>query len=345
MKAAVLVGPGRIEVRDWPKPAIADKSDVLLRVQMVGICGSDLHYFSQERVGDTVMHYPVVLGHECAAVVEETGPAVRRLKRGDRVVVEPAVSCGACDQCRSGRPNTCRKLSFLGHPKERSGALAEFVVMPGENCTILPRGMSFTQAALVEPLSIALHAVNLAGAMKGRTVGILGSGPIGLSVGLVALGAGAAATYMTDKVAWRVRAAAHEAGARWAGNPLETDVIREILGRAPEGLDLAFECCGQQEAVDQAVELLKPGGTLVLVGIPLEERLSFNITRLRRREIRVQNVRRQNRCVVPALRMIADGRVKVDFMATHTFRLEEAQAAFDTALNYRDGVIKTLLAP
>jgi L-iditol 2-dehydrogenase len=345
MKAAVLTGPGRIEVRDRPKPEIKDKTDVFLKVRAVGICGSDLHYFHEERVGDTVMTYPVVLGHECAAVVEETGRDVKRVKPGDRVAVEPAVSCGVCDQCRAGRPNTCRALSFLGHPKERSGALAEFVVMPEESCFPLPETMTFAQATLAEPLSIALHAVALAGGLKGRTAAVLGSGPIGLCAGLLALGEGAAATYMTDKVAARVRAADREAGARWAGNPLEADVVREILDRAPGGLDVVFECCGKQEALDQAVELLKPGGTLVLVGIPLESRVSFDINRLRRRELRLQNVRRQNRCVAPALRMIADGRIKVDFLATHTFPLKDTQKAFDTAFHYRDGVLKALVTP
>jgi len=345
MKAAVLVGPGRIEVQDRPEPTLKNASDVLLRVKTAGICGSDLHYFSEERVGDTVMRYPVVLGHECAAVVEETGPSVRGLRPGDRVAVEPAVSCGACDQCLSGRPNTCRRLEFLGHPKERSGALAELVVMPEENCYVLPRDMTFTRATLAEPLSISLHAVNLAGDLAGRAIGVLGSGPIGLGVGLIALRAGAAATYMTDKVASRVRAASREAGARWVGNALETDIVRDVLERAPEGLDVVFECCGKQEALDQAVDLLKPGGTLVLVGIPLEERVSFNISRLRRREVRLQNVRRQNRCVEPALRMISEGAVQVDFMATHTFPLAEVQVAFDTALHYRDGVIKALVTP
>jgi L-iditol 2-dehydrogenase len=340
-----LTGPGKIEVRDWPKPAIKDKSDVLLRVKTVGICGSDLHYFSEERVGDTIMHYPVVLGHECAAVVEETGRGVKHLKPGDRVAVEPAVSCGSCDQCRAGRPNTCRALSFLGHPKERSGALAEYVVMPGENCYPISSRMTFAQATLAEPLSIGLHAANLAGNLKGKTLAILGSGPIGLSVGLITLGEGAAAVYMTDKVEARVRVAAREAGAAWAGNPLEVDIVKEILDRAPGGLDVVFECCGQQEALDQAVELLKPGGTLLLVGIPLEGRISFDINRLRRRELRLQNVRRQNQCVGPALRMIEDGRIRVDFMATHTFPLEKAQKAFDTALHYRDGIIKALVTP
>ena len=223
--------------------------------------------------------------------------------------------------------------------------MAEFVVMPEESCLPLPKTLSFAQATLAEPLSIALHAVNLAGKLRGRTVAVLGSGPIGLCVGLVALGEGAAGTYMTDKVPSRIRAAGRETGARWTGNPLETDIVLEILEHEPAGLDLVFECCGKQEALDQAVDLLKPGGTLVLVGIPLEDRVSFNINRLRRRELRLQNVRRQNRCLGPALEMIAGGRINVDFMATHTFPLEEAQKAFDTAFHYRDGVIKTLVTP
>jgi L-iditol 2-dehydrogenase len=345
MKAAVLTGPGTIDVRDWPQPEIKAEDDVLLRVQTVGVCGSDLHYFGEERVGDTVMRYPVVLGHECAAVVEATGGGVKRLKAGDRVAVEPAVSCGACDQCRAGRLNTCRAISFLGHPRERSGAMAELIVMPEENCLSLSDSLTFTRATLAEPLSIALHAVNLAGGLADRTVAILGSGPIGLGVGLAARGAGAAALFMTDKVKDRVRAAARETGARWTGNPLETDVVGDILELAPGGLDVVFECCGKQAALDQAVDLLKPGGALLLVGIPLERRVSFDISRLRRREIRLQNVRRQNRCLAPALAMIEDGRIDVDFMATHTFPLAEAQAAFDTALNYRDGVIKALVTP
>ncbi len=345
MNAAVLTGPGRIEVRNRPKPVLKDDADVLLRVKTVGICGSDLHYFSEEVVGDTVMKYPIVLGHECAAVVEETGQAVKRLAPGDRVAVEPAISCGACDQCLAGRPNTCRKLSFLGHPKERQpGALAEFIVMPQEACYRMPEGMTFAQAALAEPLSIALHAVNLAGEMAGDAVAILGSGPIGLSIGLVVRKAGPAALFMTDKIEARLEAAGREVKAEWTGNPLRRDVVADILDREPGGLDLVFECCGKQEALDQAVELLKPGGTLMLVGIPLERRVSFDISRLRRKELQLQNVRRQNQCMGPALRLIEEGAVNLDFMATHTFPLARTQQAFDTALNYRDGVIKALVS-
>lgn len=343
MKAAVLVGPGKIDIRDWPQPEIKAPADVLVRVKLVGICGSDLHYFSEEVVGDTVMKYPVVLGHECAGVVEAVGAKVERVKPGDRVAVEPAISCGLCDQCEAGRPNTCRKISFLGHPKERPGALAEFIVMPEENLYPMKPEMTFAQATLAEPLSIALHAVNMAGEVKGKTVAILGSGPIGLCVGIAVRRAGAAEVYMTDKIDGRVRTAAQEAGAGWTGNPLRQDVVADVLDREPGGLDVVFECCGKQEAIDQAVDILKPGGTLALVGIPLERRVSFDISRLRRRELRIQNVRRQNECVGKALRMIEDGGVSVDFLATHTFGLDEAQKAFDTALNYRDGVLKALI--
>jgi L-iditol 2-dehydrogenase len=343
MKAAVLLGPGRVDIRDRPKPEVKGKTDVLVRVATVGICGSDLHYFSEEVIGDTVMKYHVVLGHECAGVVEDTGRGVTRVQAGDRVAVEPAISCGACDQCRAGRPNTCRTIEFLGHPKERPGALAEFIVMPEENCLPIPNGMTFTQATLAEPLSIAVHAVDLAGGVEGRTAAVLGSGPIGMCVGLALGNRGAAPPFVTDKVEDRLEAAARRSGAGWTGNPLRLDVVRDILEREPHGLDFVFECCGKQEALDQAVELLKPGGTLMLVGIPLEQRVSFNISRLRRREIRLQNVRRQNRCMEKALEMIGGRAVDIDFLATHTFPLEETQRAFDTALHYRDGVLKALV--
>lgn len=345
MKAAILVSRRTIRIEERPKPAISSEREVLLRVETVGLCGSDLHYFGEERVGDTVMDYPVILGHECAGVVEETGGRVEKVKEGDRVAVEPAVSCGACDQCTSGRRNTCREISFLGHKDERSGALAEFLVMPEECCYPIPDDMTFVEATLAEPFSIGLHAKNLAGSITGRTVAVLGSGPIGMSVGLAVLQAGAASLYMTDKIDARLKAAVEHVGAEWTGNPLRSDIVADIMARIPEGLDLVFECCGQQEALDQAVEILKPGGSLLMVGIPVESRVSFRISRLRRKEIRLQNVRRQNHCVGPALDLIDKGSVNVDFLATHTFPLEAAQQAFDTAANYEDGVIKALVQP
>jgi threonine dehydrogenase-like Zn-dependent dehydrogenase len=150
--------------------------------------------------------------------------------------------------------------------------------------------------------------------------------------------------FMTDKVESRVRAAG-TAGADWAGNPDREDVVAELLGRESLGLDIVFECCGDQSALDQAVALLKPGGTLVVVGIPLEPRVSFDSSKMRRREIRVQNVRRQNKCLEKAVGMIHTGRVKPDFLATHFFKLEEVGAAYETAAERRDGVLKAIVQP
>ncbi len=343
MKAAFLTARKTMEVREVPKPSISADTDVLIAIKYVGVCGSDLHSFGEERVGSDVMEYPVVMGHECSGVVEAVGRLVTRVKPGDQVAIEPAVSCGRCDQCLAGRRNTCRKVSFMGHRHERSGALSEFVVMPEENCFPLGPGLDLVRAVLAEPFSIGLHAVHQSGQVEGKTMAVLGAGPIGLSVALAAKDAGVSKLFMTEIMEARRKAAAAQAGADWTGDPHTTDIVRDILGREQGGLDVVIDCTGEQEALDQAVELLKPGGTLVLVGIPIARRVSFDIGRMRRRELRLQNVRRQNMCMGPALEMIASGRVNVDFMPTHRFPLERAGEAFETALERRDGVVKALV--
>jgi len=344
MKAAFLTGVRSIEVREVEAPRIAKDDDVLVRGKAVGVCGSDLHYYLSDSVGGDTVKYPFIPGHECAGIVEAVGKAVTRVKPGDAVVVEPAVSCGVCDQCLSGRPHTCRKLLFLGHYGELTGGMAELALAPERNCVPLPAKMTVVQGALAEPLSIAVYAAGLAGSVRGKAAAVLGTGPIGLCLAMTLKAEGAAAVYATEIVETR-RAAASTAGAGWTGNPDREDVVAAIQARESLGLDLVFECCGEQSALDQAVELLKPGGTLVVVGIPLDERVSFESGKLRRREIRVQSVRRQNRSLEKAVAMIHTGRVKVDFLATHFFKLDEAREAYETAAARRDGVIKAFVTP
>ncbi|RPI97540.1 MAG: hypothetical protein EHM31_13350, partial [Candidatus Aminicenantes bacterium] len=148
MRAAFLTGVRTIEIREAPTPKPVREDDVLVRSKAVGVCGSDLHYYLSGCVGSDTVSYPFIPGHECAGVVEEVGRAVTRVKPGDAVVVEPAVSCGACDQCRTGRPHTCRKLLFLGHSGELTGGMAEYVLAPERNCVPLPGKMTFVQGAL-----------------------------------------------------------------------------------------------------------------------------------------------------------------------------------------------------
>ncbi len=342
MKNAYLTKPGKITIREVAKPEIISDTDVLLKIMAVGICGSDIHYFLNGRIGDQVIDYPFTPGHECAAIVEKTGPKVTRLKPGDRVAVDPAVSCGRCDQCLRDRPHTCRKLRFLGCPNQLEGCLSEYIVIPEQNCYPFDKSMTFTQGVLVEPLSIAVYAVNHLQDIKADKIGILGTGPIGLSVLLAAQKADIPAIYITDKIQSRIEAALN-AGAIWGGNPDESDIVGVIQNQT-SGLDVVFECCGDQAALDQAIELLNPGGKLLILGIPEIDRISFNISRLRHKEISIQNIRRQNQCFQTAINMINNESVEVDFMTTHIFPLDKAQNAFELASSYEDGVIKAIIS-
>jgi len=201
MKTIVLTGIRKIETVEQPAPVLQHPTDVLLKIIRVGICGSDLHYYTQGRIGDQIVNFPYSIGHECSAIVADTGRQVTRFKPGDLVVVDPSVSCGTCDQCRLGHYHTCRKVRFLGCPGQMEGCLGEFLVMP-EDCCYSAKGLSADQAALVEPLTIGYYAVQLCGDLKGKKIGILGSGPIGLSVILAARVAGASAIYVTDRPGW-----------------------------------------------------------------------------------------------------------------------------------------------
>jgi L-iditol 2-dehydrogenase len=337
-----LTGVRQMEARTVADPRIRRPEDVLLRIRAVGVCGSDVHYYTQGRIGSQVVSYPFAVGHEAAGVVEAVGPAVRHVKPGDRVAIDPPVSCHACDQCRAGRHHTCRKLKYLGCPGQLEGCLGELLVMPEECCFPIPASMSFAKAALIEPLSIGVYAVRQSIPMQGAKVGILGAGPIGVSVMLPALAAGATAVYVTDPIAAR-RELVLRHGACWAGDPTSVDVVKEISSREPLLLDVVFECCGQQSALDQGLALLKPGGKLMIIGIPEFERYSFDAETGRRRELCLQHVRRQNACVQPALDLVVGGKVDPSFMITHTFPLARAKEAFDLVAGYADGVLKAMV--
>jgi L-iditol 2-dehydrogenase len=342
MRAVALTGIRQMEVIDVPAPSIEKDDDVLLKVGMVGVCGSDVHYYETGRIGSEVVEYPFIMGHECAAKVEAVGGAVTRVRAADRVAVEPAIVCHNCDQCEQGRENTCRNLKFLGCPGQVEGCLCEYIVMPEDCCFPIGDKITFAQAVLCEPLAIAVYAVKQACLRKGSDIAILGAGPIGLSCLVTAKAENARTCYVTEKVKERVEVAA-KSGATWVGNPNKEDIVKEILERQPAGIDVVFECAGQQDTIDQAVELLKPGGKLMLIGIPRTEKISFIIDNMRRKEITLVNVRRQNQCTETAINLIASGKVSVDFMATHRFEIEQTQDAFDMVAGYHDGVVKALI--
>lgn len=338
-----LTGIRQMELKEVPMPAIRNDHDVLIRMKVVGVCGSDIHYFTTGRIGSQVVRFPFPVGHEAAGEVAEVGSAVTRVKPGDRIAIDPAMPCFACDQCLAGRPHTCRNLKFLGTPGQADGCLSEFITMPETSCFPLPESMSLDQAAISEPLAIGVYAVKLSGMdLKGATIGILGHGPIGMSVLLAAKHAGAARVFVTDKIDSRL-ALAKASGAFWTGNPDSQDVVNSIRELEPPLLDVVFECCGKQEAADQAIDLLKPGGKLMIIGIPEFGRWSFPVDKLRHKEIAIQNVRRQNHSVEETLDLLAGKAIDVDSMVTHRFPLERTWEAFELVAGYRDGVMKAMI--
>lgn len=343
MKAAVLTGLSQMELQEVPDPGIQKETDVLLKIEKVGICGSDVHYYETGRIGEQIVEYPFIVGHECSATVKAIGSSVTRVKVGDEIVVEPAAPCHNCRQCAQGRENTCYNIRFLGTPKQGNGCLSEYLVMPEECCFPTNGEINLEQAALCEPLSIGFYAVKRAGLPDNADVAILGAGPIGLSCLLNIIAANSRVCYVTDKIDERVEGA-KKGGADWAGNPDKQDIVKEILQQQPFGLDVVFECCGQQEAIDQAIEMLEPGGKLVLIGSPRTERISFNISRIRRKEIAIINIRRQNECVQPVIDLVTSGKINADFMITHRFSFEQTKQAFDLVAGYKDGVIKAMIS-
>jgi L-iditol 2-dehydrogenase len=342
MKAALLTGIRRMELTDVPEPSIEKETDVLLKIEKVGICGSDVHYYETGRIGSQVVEYPFIIGHECAATVKAVGRAVTRLKAGDEIVVDPAAPCYACDQCKAGRENTCRELRFLGTPGQGNGCLCEYIVMPEKSCFPTNGTITLEQGVLCEPFAIGIYAVKQAQMPKKARVAILGSGPIGLSCMAAAQIEAAKAIYMTDRIEERMEVA-RKAGAVWVGNPDKGDIVKGVGEREPLGVDTVYECAGEQSTLDEAVELLKPGGKLVFIGAPRFERVSFVIDEIRRREITIVNIRRQNDCTQRAIDLIASSQVNLDFMITHRFKLEQAQDAFEMVAEYRDGVVKALI--
>ena len=342
MKAAVLTALRQMEFRDVEQPRIQQDTDVLLKVERVGVCGSDVHYYETGRIGRQIVEYPFIIGHECSATVKAIGSLVTRVKVGDQVAVDPAVACHKCEQCRMGRENTCGDLRFLGCPGQGGGCLCEYIVMPEECCFPTKGEITLEQAALCEPLSIAVYAVKRARIPEGASIGILGAGPIGLSVLSAAKAEKVQKIYLTEKIDARLEAA-HGVGVSWAGNPDRVDIVQDIVGAEPLGLDVVIECCGQQDALDQAFEILKPGGRLVIIGTARKERIAFDIDTFKRKELSINYIRRQNHCVQATLGLIQSGEVNVDFMMTHHYPLEETQKAFDLVAGYRDGVIKAMI--
>lgn len=342
MKAMLLTGIRKMEMHEIPTPDLIHDTDVFIKMKTVGVCGSDIHYYTQGRIGSQVVQYPFTVGHEGSGIVEKVGKYVKQVKPGDRIAIEPAMPCFVCDQCRMGRHNTCRNLKFLGCPGQAAGCLSEYIVMPETSCLKLPGDVSYEQAAIAEPLSIGIYSVKQADDLTGKDICIFGYGPIGMSVHLSSLVHNPRKIVVTDKIKRRIEKSM-EAGASFSANPLTDDVVKKINSEIPDGFDVVFECCGQQEAIDNAIDLLKPGGKLILVGIPEFKYWQVRTDIIRRKELTIINIRRQNHCAEIAVESIGNKTIDVSKMTTHRFGFEKTKTAFDLVEGYQDGVMKAMI--
>lgn len=343
MKKILLTGLRNMEMKNVPEPLLVKGDEVKIKLASIGVCGSDIHYYSEGKIGSQVVEYPFAVGHECSGIVEEVGADVKNVKVGDLVVVDPAVHCGKCDQCLSGRPHTCRNNKFLGCPGQLEGCLSEYIVMPDFTCFPVTGKMNPVQAALIEPLSIGVYSVKLAEIKNTITsVAIFGAGPIGLSILFKLLADGITNVGMIEPLDYRLKKAA-AIGTKYQINPEKEDVESKVVEQEELLLDVVFDASGEQDAIDNALKILKPGGKLVLVGIPPSAQYTFDMDLMRRKELTVINVRRQNHCVEEAIELVISGKIDVEKMVTHHFSLDETAKAFEIVEGYKDNAVKAMI--
>lgn len=340
MKAAWLTARGRIEIRETPVPE-PGPGEVLVRLTHTGVCGSDVHYFREGRIGDMLVEYPFIIGHETAGRVETTGPGVTGFQPGDRVAVEPAANCGDCPVCRAGRPNLCPAVRFLGTPPVH-GAFREYLAMPAECLYPLPAAVSNEVGALCEPLAVGFYALALARPEPVSAMAVFGCGPIGLSIIMSARAAGAGPIFAVEPLAPR-RRLARRSGATAVFDPQRADPAAAILeATGGAGVPLVFEATGQAAALPPAIETAAIAGKVMLVGIPGTD-WSFPPSGARRKELILHNVRRSAFVTGQVIELVATGRIKPAPMTTHRFPLEKVAAALELAGDYRDGVVKAMV--
>jgi len=319
MKAVRLHAHGELRTHDEPQPApVAGKA--LVRVKAVGVCGSDLHWFAEGEIGDAKLEHPLVLGHEFAGETED----------GRRVAVDPAIPCGHCEFCEHGHPNLCENIIFAGYG-ETDGALCEYVSYPPHCLFPLPDSLSFADGAMLEPLGVAIHAVDLGKLHAGMSIGVFGCGPIGLLIVQLARLSGASNIIATDILPHRVEAAksfgADHALLAEAGHELD-EIRAATKGR---GVDVAFEAAGEQNALDDAFAAIVPSGKVILVGIPSVDQTFFTASIARRKGLTIKLVRRMKHTYPRAIELVSKGLVDVRSLVTHRFPLEEAAEAFAVA--------------
>jgi len=338
---AILVVPGTMEIMDAPVPTPKD-DEVLIKVNYVGICGSDVHGFEcGPFIPPKDPNQKIGLGHECAGTVEAVGSKVTKFKPGDKVIIEPGVPCGKCQYCLEGHYNICPDVDFMATQPNYRGALTNYLCHPESFTYKLPEGMTLMEGALVEPAAVGMHAASKAGATLGKKIVILGAGCIGLMTLQACKSLGATDIVVVDVLPKRLELA-KKLGAAEVVNGMEEDTVarcKEILGDL--GADIVFETAGAQVTARQTPQIVARGGKIMIVGtIPGEVPIDFLKIN---REVSIQTVFRYANNFPMTIEAIDTGKFDVDSMVTNIYDYEDVQRAFDESVSCKSDIIKGVI--
>ena len=331
-RAAVMTGLGSIDVREVPEP-VPGPREAVVRVEAVGVCGSDAAYFTIGRIGDYVVDGPIVLGHEASGQVAQVGSEVTNVKVGDRVAIEPGTPCRDCRECMAGRYHLCPDLVFLATPPY-DGALQELMAIDARNLFPLPDSMSYEEGALLEPLSVGIWGCNRARLAAGDDVLVTGAGPVGLLAAATARALGAGGVTITDVSDFRLGTAA----------ALGFQTEKADADPAPgETFDVLLECSGAPGALSAGLMRLRPNGRAAMIGMPKQD-VQLPLARLNPAELTISLVNRYAHTWPIAIRLVASGRVDVKPLVTHHFPLSQTAEALTLAKTVPDS-IKAVIHP
>ncbi len=341
MKVAVMNGIGKMGFETRPVPVPGPK-EALVRLEYVGICGSDLHYYESGRIGEYIVKPPFILGHEPGGTIIAVGREVTDLKPGDRVALEPGKTCGECEFCKTGRYNLCPDVIFFATPPV-DGVFAEYVAHPASLCFKLPDTVSTLEGALIEPLAVGFHAAVQGGAQAGQTAVVMGAGCIGL-VSLMALRAmGVSKVYVVDILENRLKKA-KELGATAVIRGDLSDPVEEVLKLTDQkGVDLVIETAGTEITTRQSIALTKKGATIVLVGYSASGEMTLPISLALDKELTFKTVFRYRHIYPMAIEAVADGRVNLKGIVTNIYPFDEIQRAMDESIHNKKEIVKAVI--
>lgn len=341
MKTAVMLGIGKMGFEEREIPQVKG-DEVLVKLEYVGICGSDLHYYESGAIGDYVVKPPFVLGHEPGGTVVEVGRNVKHLKAGDRVALEPGKTCGHCEFCKAGRYNLCPDVVFFATPPV-DGVFQEYVAHEAELCFKLPDNVSTMEGALIEPLAVGFHAAMQGGARAGQTAVVMGAGCIGLVTMMALKAMGVTKVYTVDIMEKRLQKAL-ELGADGVINAGQADAVEEVRKLTDgKGCDLVIETAGTQATTVQAIRMTKKGAAIVLVGYSKSGEMTLPMSLALDKELTFKTVFRYRHIYPMAIDAVAAGKVNLKGIVTDIFTLDEIQKAMDHSVNNKADIVKAVV--